>query len=98
MGNKSCDMDSFISVFLLSLFRNIYQKNKIPIEINFENSNKIYIPIFNCKKEDFNDRLDIFYLCNKNQIKKYSVALTNMSEHSIKVFDWETYRENLKVY
>ena len=63
MGNKSCDMDSFISVFLLSLFRNLYQNNKTPREINFKNLNKIYIPIFNCNKEDFNDRLDIFCLC-----------------------------------
>ena len=38
MGNKSCDMDSFISVFLLSLFRNLYQNNKTSREINFKNN------------------------------------------------------------
>jgi len=69
LGNKSCDMDSFISSFSLSLIRNLYQNNAIPTEINLKNLNKIYIPILNCKKEDFNDRLDISHLCLKNKIK-----------------------------
>jgi hypothetical protein len=76
IGNKSCDMDSFISSLLLSLFRNLYNQNnnikcnKNLKQINPNDLNKIYIPILNCKKDEFNDRLDISYLCQIYNLKK----------------------------
>ena len=54
MGNSSCDMDSVLSAYLLSIFENI--RNKVIItdekkEHYFLNpaANRVYYPVVNCK-------------------------------------------------
>jgi len=69
IGNTTCDMDSFISTLLLSVFKNFLYENKNILNKNLKNSKNIYFPIFNCKRSDFCDRLDIFYLLKKYQIE-----------------------------
>lgn len=99
LGNKSCDMDSFISVFLLSIFRNFFQEennnnnNNNPINFLSE-SNKIFVPIINCKREDFNDRLDIYYLLRKNNIEEKNFIFWD-DENLINFFE-ENCNENSK--
>lgn len=73
LGNTSCDLDSFISCLLSSLFRNLLIKTDNFISKNLRSSKVLYIPIFNCNSEDFCDRLDIYFL-----LKQYDIALENL--------------------
>ena len=69
LGNTSCDLDSFLSSLLLSIFRNFFKDNNFILKAN----KTIYIPLFNCNRADFCDRIDICYL-----MQKYNVNIENL--------------------
>ena len=56
--------------------------------------------IFNIKRSEYNRGIGLYWLrtWQKQKLNKkiYSVAQTKMLEHSLKVFEWETYRDNFK--
>ena len=73
LNNNSCDMDSFICSVLLSTCRNIKEnilyiendKSEIPTNNQFifnKYSDKIYLPLMNCKKGELRTRLDIDFV------------------------------------
>jgi inorganic pyrophosphatase/exopolyphosphatase len=70
MGNSSCDMDSVLSAYLLSIFENIRNKVIIP-DKNKEHyylnpaTTRVYYPVVNCKRGTLLHRLDQKYVFNK---------------------------------
>jgi inorganic pyrophosphatase/exopolyphosphatase len=68
LNNTSCDMDSFLSSIILSIARNISSNViQFPQGQNFslnESSNKVFLPLMNCKRGDLKSRLDIAYVMN----------------------------------
>lgn len=62
-GNITCDLDSFLSTFLLSIAKNY----------SFKPKNNIYIPILNCERGELKYRFDIDYLT-----KLYKLNTNNM--------------------
>lgn len=73
IGNTSCDLDSFVSCLLLSLFKNLLNNAENFDANKLKNSKVIYLPVFNCKSYDFCDRLDIFYL-----LKQYNISTQDL--------------------
>lgn len=75
LGNPSCDMDSTLSAYLLSIGKNI-KENTISIDrINNnislnKNAEKIYLPVLNCKRGTLYTRLDIKYVFDLNKIEE----------------------------
>ena len=66
-GNSSADMDSFISSLLISFFRNL--TNNFLDDKNYTDYlTSVCVPIINCKRNDFADRLDLFYIFKKYDI------------------------------
>ena len=72
MGNNTCDMDSALSAYLLSIGKNI-QKGVISINkkgepsINLE-AKKIYLPVLNIKRGTLPHRIDVKYVFDKFNI------------------------------
>ena len=64
LGNVSCDLDSFLSSYLLSVANN-FSKHEI---------NQIYIPIINCPRKELKNRFDLDYLT-----KRFSIDTENMN-------------------
>jgi len=89
LGNTSCDMDSFITSLLLSIFKNFLKDDNNLNKENFKNSPKIFIPIFNCKREDFCDRLDLFYLLKHYHINTEYLFFINDEIISDELFLFE---------
>lgn len=70
LGNTSCDMDSALSSYLLSIGKNL-KENILTIDkesnspsIN-KNTEKIYLPVLNCKRGTLPYRLDIKYVFDR---------------------------------
>ena len=63
LGNVSCDLDSFLSSYLLSIANNFSK----------EETNQIYIPIINCPRKELRYRFDIVYLT-----KRFNIDIENM--------------------
>ena len=67
MGNNSCDMDSALSSYLLSLGKNIkyntitYNKSNNTVIFN-KDPKHIFLPVLNIKRGTFNQRLDEKYV------------------------------------
>lgn len=67
LGNSSCDMDSALSAYLLSMGKNISEKvfsmdkknNNVNISIA---TDKVYIPVLNCKRGTLPYRIDEKYV------------------------------------
>ena len=72
MGNNTCDMDSALSAYLLSIGKNI-QKGVINLNkkgepsINLE-AKKIYLPVLNIKRGTLPHRIDVKYVFDKFNI------------------------------
>jgi inorganic pyrophosphatase/exopolyphosphatase len=64
LGNVSCDLDSFLSSYLLCVANN-FSKHEI---------NQIYIPIINCPRKELKYRFDLDYLT-----KRFSIDTENMN-------------------
>ena len=63
LGNITCDLDSFLSTYLLSLAKTFSLKS----------TNNLYIPILNCERGELKYRFDIDYLT-----KLYKLNVNNM--------------------
>ena len=63
LGNVSCDLDSFLSSYLLSVANNFGK----------EETSQIYIPIINCPRKELKYRFDIEYIA-----KRFNVDIENM--------------------
>ena len=63
LGNITCDLDSFLSTYLLSLAKTFSLKP----------TNNLYIPILNCERGELKYRFDIDYLT-----KLYKLDVNNM--------------------
>ena len=63
LGNITCDLDSFLSTFLLSIAKNY----------SFKPKKNLFIPILNCQREKLKNRFDIDYLT-----KLYKLNTNNM--------------------
>jgi len=63
LGNISCDLDSFLSSYLLSIANNFRK----------EETSQIYIPIINCPRKELKYRFDIEYIA-----KRFNVDIENM--------------------
>ena len=63
LGNITCDLDSFLSTYLLSLAKTFSLKQ----------TNNLYIPILNCERGELKYRFDIDYLT-----KLYKLDVNNM--------------------
>ena len=84
IGNDSCDMDSALSAYLLSIGKNInyntitYNKSNNSAIFN-KNIKNLFLPVLNIKRGTLNQRLDLKYvfdLFNPNQkIKYYKIYL-----------------------
>jgi inorganic pyrophosphatase/exopolyphosphatase len=67
LGNNSCDMDSALSSFLLSLGKNIkyntitYNKSNNTAIFN-KNPKRLFLPVLNIKRGTFAQRLDLKYV------------------------------------
>ena len=67
LGNNSCDMDSLLSAYLLSLAKNIkyntitYNKSNNTAIYN-KNPKYLFLPVLNIKRGTFNQRLDEKYV------------------------------------
>jgi inorganic pyrophosphatase/exopolyphosphatase len=73
LGNSSCDMDSALSAYLLSIFENIRNKTIISDEskTNYHlnpMATKIYFPVLNCKRGTLHHRLDEKFVFDKFHI------------------------------
>ena len=66
MGNTSCDLDSFLSSYLLSLAKNFTNK-----------SNMLYLPLINCTRNELTYRFDIDYVCKRFHINRHSLPYIN---------------------
>ena len=69
LGNNTCDMDSALSAYLLSIGKNIEKKTVILNEsgkpsINLE-AKKIYLPVLNIKRGSLPHRIDVKYIFDK---------------------------------
>lgn len=70
LGNVSCDLDSFLSAYILSLAK--------AIKINRTHKLKhLYIPLVNCSRGDISNRFDIEYLLQKYHINPSSLLYVN---------------------
>ena len=67
LGNVTCDLDSFISTFLLSIAKNF----------SFIPRNRLYIPILNCERGDLKYRFDIDYLTKLYKLNKQNMFYIN---------------------
>ena len=63
LGNVSCDLDSFLSSYLLSVANNFGK----------EETSQIYIPIINCPRKELKYRFDIEYIA-----KRFNIDIENM--------------------
>ena len=73
LGNSSCDMDSALSAYFVSIFENIRNKTIIPDESNTHYhlnpiATKIYFPVLNCKRGTLHHRLDEKFVFDKFNI------------------------------
>lgn len=69
LGNNTCDMDSALSAYLLSIGKNIEKKTVILNEsgkpsINLD-AKKIYLPVLNIKRGSLPHRIDVKYIFDK---------------------------------
>ena len=67
LGNTSCDLDSFLSSYLLSFPKNFHGSN-------LNSASPLYIPLINCRRQELSHRFDINYLC-----KKYNINTSNFA-------------------
>ena len=68
IGNETCDLDSVLSSYILSISKNI-ESNLYDLNGNINNSiHKIYYPVINCKKEELNYRFEVKYILNNYNI------------------------------
>lgn len=65
MGNTSCDLDSFLSSYLLSIPKNF--------DKDINKTNKLYLPLINCGRNELPYRFDIHYLCKRFGINRQSL-------------------------
>ena len=73
LGNKTCDMDSAISCYLLSIAKNL-SEDIITITsgnptIN-SNTDKIYLPVLNCPRGSLKNRLEVKYIFDTYKINE----------------------------
>lgn len=94
LGDFSCDLDSFLSTICFAYFQNLKnntvlatKSNEINYCINQTNNNYLYIPIINCKKDEFLWRFEIIELLNK----------INISPDELYFYDQTIYIENNKL-
>jgi inorganic pyrophosphatase/exopolyphosphatase len=83
LNNSSCDMDSFLSSYLLSFARNfleniiiasgLTQSELTSTSLFSRNLDKIYIPLMNCNRGELKMRLDIAFL-----MKNYNIPEDEM--------------------
>ena len=89
IGNDSCDMDSALSAYLLSIGKNIkyntitYNKSNDSIIYNKTIKN-LFLPVLNIKRGTFNQRLDL----------KYTFDLFNIDENLFWYISDEIFNEN----
>lgn len=73
LGNSTCDMDSALSAYLLSIGKNIRKKLVIIDDSNTVSINpsagEIYLPVLNCPRGEFSSRLDGKFIFDKFHIK-----------------------------
>ena len=67
-----------------------------------ENDPKEAKKIFNLTRKEYNEKIGLqrqrcWIKKKKENNPKYKEALNQMSKNSLKVYDWATFRENLKV-
>ena len=67
LGNTSCDLDSFLSSYLLSFPKNF-------LKSNLNSTSPLYIPLINCRRHELSHRFEIDYLC-----KKYNINTSNFA-------------------
>lgn len=72
LGNSTCDVDSALSAYLLSIGQNIRRKVIIidesnTVRFNYE-AGEIYVPVLNCPRGEFKSRLDGKYIFDKFHI------------------------------
>ena len=72
LGNNTCDLDSAICSYLLSIALNIKENtiifdNENNSKLNI-NSNKIYLPVLNIKRNTLKYRIDVKYVFDKFNI------------------------------
>ena len=74
LGNSTCDMDSVLSAYLLSIGKNIRKGLVVIDDSNTVSINpkadEIYIPVINCPRGEYSSRLDGKYIIDKFHIKE----------------------------
>ena len=72
LGNSTCDMDSALSAYLLSIGKNIRHKCIEIDDTNVVSLNKeakeIYVPVINCKRGEYESRLDGKFVFDKFKV------------------------------
>ena len=69
LGNNTCDLDSAISSYLLSIGLNLKEKtieslNEHKFKLNLD-SKKLYLPVLNINRGTFKYRIDVKYVFDK---------------------------------
>ena len=74
LGNSTCDMDSALSAYLLSIGKNIRKRlvviddsNSVSID---PSAGEIYLPVLNCPRGEFSSRLDGKFIFDKFHINE----------------------------
>ena len=74
LGNSTCDMDSALSAYLLSIGKNIRKRlvviddsNSVSID---PSAGEIYLPVLNCPRGEFSSRLDGKFIFDKFRKRK----------------------------
>ena len=88
--NPTCDLDSTLSSYLLSVYKNILNKNIIKKESTYYFStasvSNLFVPVLNCKRGTFFHRLDGFFVLEKFGISDKDFVYYDDDEFSVENF------------
>ena len=90
IGNISCDIDSNLSAYLLSIGKNIREETVIIDDSNCvslnNNAKILYLPVINCKRGELISRLDCAYVFEKFRLNQEDFFYIDDIEVSEKTF------------
>ena len=90
IGNISCDIDSTLSAYLLSIGKNIREETVIIDDSNCvslnNNAKILYLPVINCKRGELISRLDCAYVFEKFRLNQEDFFYIDDIEVSEKSF------------
>ena len=90
LGNTSCDIDSTLSAYLLSIGKNIREETVIIDDSNCvslnNNAKILYLPVINCKRGELISRLDCAYIFEKFRLNQEDFFYIDDIEVSEKTF------------